>query len=202
VTEALLARCIDGEPRLAGLDATLGAVVGPACRVVAVRKLTNRVYRVSLTIDGRSLSLVAKRLRSPVAGRIQLALERWLPQAGLARAAPGLVGVSPDPGAHHAWHLYEDLGTRTLAHAAATPAAFERAVQLVATIHARFAQESTLAEWRIRGEDHGLGFYESSVRGAIDGVEAVIAGCDRRTVNVAGARRLRARLEGLSQKRA
>jgi hypothetical protein len=196
MTDTLLERGMDGEPGLAGLRTSLSEVLGDACRVLAVRKLTSRVYRISLTTGGPSLSLVAKRLAQPVAQRIELALERWLPAVGLAHVAPALLGASVDPVAGKIWHLYEDLGERTLEDAVPTAAAFERAVQLVATIHARFTQDSTLAEWRARGEDHGVAFYESSVRGALAAVEAAVAQRDC-TVDAAGSERLCARLEGL-----
>src|SRR6266487_1319939 len=167
MTDAQLESCMAGERGLGELDATLREMMGSAGRLVAALKLKKGVYRISLAMPSRTLSLVAKRLAPPIAHRSQLALERWLPSARLEHVAPALLGVAAEREGRAVWHLYEDLGGSTLADAGTRPAAYDAAVRLVATIHARFAHDPVLAECRLWGEDHGIAFYDSSVRDAI-----------------------------------
>ena len=123
MSETPLARLMHDEPGLEELGMTLRDVGGRASRVLDVTKLQRGVYRVSLATPSRTLSLVVKRLSPSVAHRTQLALERWLPAAGLEHAAPALVGVAAERAGGKVWHLYEDLGAATLESADAAPAA-------------------------------------------------------------------------------
>ena len=179
---------------------TLRELVGSPARLVTAFKLDRGVYRILLATPSRMLSLVAKRLAAPVAYRNQLALECWLPAVGLAHVAPALMGVAAEREGRTVWHLYEDLGDATVEDALAAPDVVEAAVRLVATIHARFAQNPVLPECRLWGEDHGIAFYDSSVRDAISAVSAVVARSGKRT-RCAAAERLLARLERLAEER-
>jgi aminoglycoside/choline kinase family phosphotransferase len=190
-----------GEPGLSELDATLREVAGSRGRLVAALKLSKGVYRISLATPSRTISVVAKRLAPSVAHRSQLALERWLPGARLEHVAPALLGVAAERGGGMVWHLYEDLGGATLADSGTAPAAYEAAVRLVAGIHARFAHDPVLAECRVWGEDHGIAFYDSSVRDAIAALSALLDSSKERTQGAAAAGRLRARLERLAEER-
>jgi len=199
--DAQLESRMAGEPGLAELDATLCELVGSRGRLLTALKLSKGVYRISLATPSRTISIVAKRLAPSVAHRSQLALERWLPAAGLEHVAPALLGVAAERGGGIVWHLYEDLGGSTLADSGTAPAAFDAAVRLVAGIHARFAQDPVLAECRVWGEDHGIAFYDSSVHDAIAALSTLVDSSDERTPGAAVAGRLRVRLERLADER-
>jgi hypothetical protein len=199
VTTARLKRCMDAEPALDELCLTLREVAGTGSRLLTVNRLGSGVYRIVMATRGPRLSVIAKLLKPPVAHRNQLALTKWLPAAGLEHAAPRLIGVAAKRAGWAVWHLYEDLGDLNLEHAAAKPAALEAAVQLIATIHARFAHDPVLPECRLWGEDHGIAFYDSSLRDAIAAVTAAIDGCGKRTRDADAGERLLDRLAGLKE---
>ena len=171
--DARIARLMGGEAALDELGATLREVGGTKCRIVRAAKLNRGVYRLLLATPHQQLSVVAKRLEPPVAHRSHLLLKRWLPAAGLAYAAPALIAVAAERAGRTVWHLYEDLGTRTLEHAADDPDALAAAVRLIATLHAKFIRNPVLAESRLWGRDHGMSFYDSSVNDAIASISAV-----------------------------
>jgi aminoglycoside/choline kinase family phosphotransferase len=199
--EVPLEGCLDGEPAVEELRVTLREVAGSTSRVAAVHKLKTGVYRIGVATPARRLSIVAKRLSPAVAQRNQLALERWLPAAGLERAAPALLGVAAERAGRSVWHLYEDLGDSTLANGLAGPDALRAAIRLVARIHARFVRDPVLPECRNWGEDHGIGFYDSSIRDAIAAVAMLIDGSANGRREVAACERLLDRLERLAGER-
>lgn len=186
-----------GEHGLEELSTTLREVTGRPARVLAVVKLTDDVHRIVLSTSCGRLSVVAKRLEPTIAHRNQVALERWLPAADLEHAAPALLGVAAERTGSIVWHVYEDLGDSTLAQSTRDPAAVEAAVRLVASLHARFVHDPVLAECSVWGEDHGVGFYHSSVRDALAAITAVIRRNDRGATDLAACRRLLGRLERL-----
>lgn len=192
---------MDGESALEELRMTLSELAGSSGRVAAVHKLKAGVYRIRVATPARRVSIVAKRLSPGLAHRNQLALERWLPAAGLERAAPALLGVAAERAGRSVWHLYEDLGDSTLANGAAGPDALQAAVRLVARIHAWFVRDPVLPQCRIWGEDHGMGFYDSSVRDAIAAVTAVMDGSAKGSPEVAACNGLLERLERLAAER-
>jgi hypothetical protein len=202
--EAPLEHFMPGEPGLRELEMTLRDIAGKASRVTAVARIHKRhksVYRILLARSSGELSLVSKRLTPSVAHRNQLAIERWLPAAGLARATPALVGVAAERAGRSVWHLYEDLGGCTLMDAAADRVVREAAVRLVAMIHARFAEGPLLAECRVWGEDHGIGFYDSSVRDATCAVSTLLDESRPLTRHAAPLERLLVQLQGLGEER-
>jgi hypothetical protein len=192
---------MDGEPALEELRMTLGELAGNSGRVAAVRKLKTGVYRILVATPAQRLSVVAKQLSPGLAHRNQLALERWLPAASLERAAPALLGVAAERAGRSVWHLYEDLGDSTLANGAAGPDALQAAVRLVARIHAWFVRSPVLPQCRIWGEDHGMGFYDSSVGDAIAAVTMVTDGSTKGRPQVAACERLLERLVRLAAER-
>jgi hypothetical protein len=187
-----------GEPALAELEAALRELAGRNGRVAGAVRLKEGVYRVLLVTARANLSVVAKRLDPVLAYRNQLAIERWLPAAQLAHAAPALLAVAAERAGRTVWHVYEDVGCLTLADCRAGDSTVNDAVSLVATIHARFANDPLLAECRLWGEDHGIAFFASSVRGAIAAVRAAArAPAPRRHREI--CRRLLDRLEHLAE---
>jgi hypothetical protein len=71
------------------------------------------------------------------------------------------------------WHLYEDLGERTLAAGDADPSQVAAAVAVIAQLHTRSAGHPLLPEWRVYGGDLGIAYYTANVRDAIGSLEAL-----------------------------
>jgi hypothetical protein len=71
------------------------------------------------------------------------------------------------------WHLYEDLGDRTLAGSDADHRQVEAAVAVIAQLHTRSAGHALLPECRVYGGDLGISYYTSNVRDAIHSLEAL-----------------------------
>jgi Ecdysteroid kinase-like family len=131
------------------------------------------VYRLHFEVDGRTRSVIVKRLGPDIAQRNQFVTERWLPAVGLSQNGPPLLGVAAERYGRCVWHIYEDLGDCTLAGSDPEPGRVEAAVELIAQVHARFAGHALLAECRLWGGDLGMYFYTSSVRDAIRCLESL-----------------------------
>ena len=197
----LLGRWMTGEAALEELGTTLCDIAGRGGRLLSAQKLKPGVYRIAVATARQRLAVVAKRLTPRVAYRNQIALERWLPAAGLEDIAPRLIGIAAEPAGGAVWHLYEDLGGSTLERSASTRPEVEATIRLIASLHARFASESVLAECRLWGEDHGMAFYDASVREAIEAVGAAVTATARRSRDTDAARALLERLECLAEER-
>jgi hypothetical protein len=164
------------QPGLPEIRAVLQEVVGgwdPTARLIGQQRLKSTVYRVQFAADGGVRSLVLKRLDPSVAQRNQLVVQRWLPALGLCESAPALLGVAAERGGRCVWHLYEDLGERTLAAGDADPRQVEAAVAVIAQLHTRSAGHALLPECRVYGGDLGISYYTSNVRDAIHSVESL-----------------------------
>jgi hypothetical protein len=197
----LLNRWMSGEAALDELGMTLCDIAGRGGRLLSAQKLKPGVYRIAVATARQELAVVAKRLTPPVAYRNQVALERWLPAAGLEHIAPRLIGIAAERAGGVVWHLYEDLGGSTLEHSASTRPEVTAAIRLIASLHARFASDSVLAECRLWGEDHGIAFYDGTVRDAIAAVGAAVTASARRSRDTDAARALLERLECLADER-
>jgi Phosphotransferase enzyme family len=197
----LLDRWMDGEPALEELGMSLRDIAGRRGRLLSAHKLSKGVYRIAIATARQRLEVVAKRLTPQVAHRNQLALERWLPAAGLDQTAPRLLGVAAERAGGVVWHLYEDLGDANLEDSASTRPEVEAAIRLTANLHVRFAGHPVLAECRTWGEDHGISFYDQSVREAIAAVGAAVTASSTRSHHCDVARALLERLERLADER-
>jgi len=197
----LLGHWMNGEAALDELGMTLCDIAGRGGRLLSAQKLKRGVYRIAVATPRQRLAVVAKRLTPPLAHRNQLALERWLPAAGLEQIAPRLIGSAAERAGRVVWHLYEDLGGSTLEHSASTRPEVEATIRLIASLHARFASDSVLAECRLWGEDHGIAFYDGSVRDAIAAVGAAVTATATRSRDTDAARALLERLERLADER-
>src|SRR5437667_12843341 len=106
-----------GVPELRGLvQELLGGASAPG-RFVGHSELkpeTRRVFRLRFAVDGQPGTLIAKRLSPATAGRIELAVKRWLPAVGLGDLGPPLAGSVADPHGASVWHVYDDLGPHAL----------------------------------------------------------------------------------------
>ena len=141
-----------------------------------------RVFRLRFAMEGRTRSMIVKRLRPGIARRNELVSKRWLPAIGLGNAGPRVLESIAECSAACVWHVYEDLGSWELDPADPGREQVQSAVELIARVHTRFAGHALLGEVRLEGGDLGIHFYDSSVRDAIHGLEAWHpAGADRGT---------------------
>jgi hypothetical protein len=162
------------QPGLPELRASLHELfTGPDVmgRVIDQQRLKSCVYRLQIDANGQVCSLVVKRLNPKFAQRNQLVTKRWLPAIGLSECSPPLLGVAADRGGQSVWHIYEDLGDRTLATGDLAPEYVEAAIDLIAQLHIRFAGHPLLPECRRYGGDLGIHYFTSNVRDAICGLE-------------------------------
>jgi hypothetical protein len=141
-----------------------------ACTLPARRP---RVYRLRFAFDGRVRSFVAKRMELDNAQRNQLAIRRWLPAIGLGDNTTRLLGVAVERNGECAWHVYDDLGDRSLGTSHLDPEHLRAAVGVIAQVHMRFASHPLLAECRLLGSDFGISFYRASLRDAIRCLDAL-----------------------------
>jgi aminoglycoside phosphotransferase (APT) family kinase protein len=130
-------------------------------------RLKKKVYRLHYEVGGRPVSLVVKRLPQARARAVQLAAQRWLPAAGLARACPRLHGVMEEPGKGGVWHLYEDVHGKHLDSRSPDPARVELVVELIAEVHTSFTSDALLEECRATAGDLGITFFDSQVAASV-----------------------------------
>ena len=166
--------------------------------VIASRwTLKKNVLRLALEVEGRPLSVVVKGLAPEIGRRNRLVSERWLPAAGLADAAPSVLGILTGPDAALVWLVCEEVGTRTLAAPERDPARVAAAVALIARLHRSFADHALLGEVRLWGGDLGTAFHSGNLRDSIRAIEALLPQASTSTVRSALCERLLQRLRRL-----
>jgi len=165
-----------GQPGLPELRTSLCKLFGGpdvAGRVIDEQPLKSRVYRLRFDAGGQLRSLVVKRLDPEVAQRNQFVTKRWLPAICLSESSPALLGVAANQSGQCVWHIFEDLGDRTLDASDPDPKYVEAAVELIAQLHTRFVGHPLLPECRRYGGDLGIYYFTSNVRDAIRGLESL-----------------------------
>jgi hypothetical protein len=165
-----------GLPGLAELRRVLGDLLGgPGApgRLADRRRLAPGVYRLRFEVGGRVESFVVKRLEPGVAWRNRLLAGRWLPALGLGESGPPFRAAAADPGGGCVWHVYDDLGDRSLDERSPERERVGAAVELIARLHTRSAGHPLLPECRLHGGDLGVAFYAASVRDAARSLEAL-----------------------------
>jgi Ser/Thr protein kinase RdoA (MazF antagonist) len=175
VIEGLDRLRIDPAPGVAELREGLQELVGArdALRLRSVRFLKERkVARLSFTGQGGVRRLVVKQLACAIAERNRRVARRWLPAVGLERIGPPLLATVAVRGGEWVWHVYEDLGDRTLR--ADERESVVAAATAIAGLHARCREHPLLAECRLHGGDLGMHFYRSNVRDAQRAVAALL----------------------------
>ncbi len=110
--------------------------------------------------------------------------ERWLPARDLGRGCPAVLGRAAHPRGKFFWHVYEDVGDRTLVTDPPVDDDVAMVVDLLARLHVRFRNDPMLAEVRCWGGDLGLPFFATSVADALNGLRAlrfrgIVAGSGR-----------------------
>src|SRR5256886_9270529 len=117
---------------------------------------TRRVFRLRFAADGQLATLIAKRLSPTPAGRIELAVKRWLPAVGLSDLGPPLAGSVADHNGACVWHVYHDLGPHGLDPRHASAEAIQASVEQIARLHTRFAGHALFGAVRLHGGRLGL----------------------------------------------
>src|SRR5256712_12690348 len=143
---------------------------------IRLERLKQAVYRLRVG-DGPGRALVIKRHTPVIAQTDRLVAERWLPALGFEDRCPQLLAAAAEREGRWTWHIYEDLGHDNLA-AHRLPWRLEAAVDFIAELHTRAAGHSLVPEIRCRARDHGVPFFLSNLRDAIDALDA-LAGLPR-----------------------
>jgi hypothetical protein len=168
-----LSRALDEESGSAELCELLrDQLDGASARVVGLRRLKARVFRVEFANDTPWRSVVVKRLDPAVAQRNRLVAERWLPALAMGDRCARLLGVAADRRGDCIWHVYEDLGDETLA-GCLEPIRIGAAVDLIAELHTRAARHQVLPDARRYGGNLGLSYFTSNVGDAIAALDAL-----------------------------
>ena len=172
----------------------LGAQPGESLRFLARdRFVGTEAWRIRMANGGVETTFVAKRLSARSSEITALVANRWLPLAGLGQYAAPLLGVSGEDESGSVWHLYEDLGNRTLEYSPGhgsdrlktavkqgflSPQPLEpvidrahAAVVALAEVHMRFAGHPLLDECRVLCHALGEDSLGSSVHEATRGLE-------------------------------
>ncbi|HZN37843.1 MAG TPA: aminoglycoside phosphotransferase family protein [Planctomycetota bacterium] len=140
--------------------------------ITSVKTFKRGVHRLGMVVDDEPRTLVAKRLGVIQARRNEHVFESWLPAEGLLNACPALLGRASERRGAFAWHVYEDIGDRSLASDGITDSDIDAVVQLIARVHGRFARHPMLGEARSMGGDLGFRFFETNIGDALHGVNA------------------------------
>ncbi|RZU75788.1 phosphotransferase family enzyme [Micromonospora kangleipakensis] len=149
------------------------------------RELSADVYHLTLTTS-QPASVVMKRLDPATAHRDCLLALRWLPAVGLADAGPPLLGSACDQDGNTAWSVYEWLDGRFWNPVAPEPDDIDRLVDVVASMHVRFASHPVLAEVRHHGAYFGRDAYAGRLNDAMLALAAARGDPDIRA-HLAGA---------------
>ena len=140
--------------------------------ITRVKTFKRGVHRLELVVENEPLTLVAKRLGVIQARRNEHVFESWLPAEGLLSACPALLGRASERRGAFVWHIYEDIGDRSLASDGIVDSDIDAVVQLIARVHGRYAKHPMLAEARSMGGDLGFRFFETNIADALHGMSA------------------------------
>ena len=131
-----------------------------------------RMFRLRFDLGEQIVAVVIKRLRPAIGRRTELVARRWLPAVDLSDSGPPLMGSVADRSGRCVWHVYDDLGFHELNRCPDDREGISAAVELIASMHTRFAEHPLLGEVRLHGDDLGIRFYESNVNDAIYALQA------------------------------
>jgi Phosphotransferase enzyme family len=142
-------------------------------RLVRQERIKSQVYRLHFELERGALVLILKCLEPRIACRTELVAQRWLPAVGLTQAGPPLLATVCMPDGGSVWHIYSDLGSRSLAEEMDRPESVAAAVRFVAELHQRFMCHPYLPEFRLYGGDLGAHFVDSNLRDAMLTLETI-----------------------------
>jgi len=155
----------------AALQDLLGNTAGSA-PTVRLKRFQKGVYRLWIGDQAGANSVIFKRHEPAVAQRDRLTIGRWLPQLGLGDRSARLLAVAAERQGLWVWHVYEDLGNDTLA-VHRSRETLQATIDLIAELHSRSARHPLLPEVRRQAPDHGIHFFHTAVRDAIDALESL-----------------------------
>src|SRR5437773_4570853 len=164
-----------GEPGATELLEALQALLGGAESAgapIGLTQIKRRVYRLEFGSSPEPRSLILKRSEPAIAQLNRLVAERWLPAIGLGDRCAPLLATAAERQGRCVWQIYEDLGDETLDRCP-DRSRVGSAVELVAELHQRTAEDPALPEVRHHSKDLGLSFFTSNVADAIRGLEAL-----------------------------
>jgi Phosphotransferase enzyme family len=140
---------------------------GRSARLIGHEQLKKHVHRLRVEVDGGERSLVAKWSDPVITRRCWLVARRWLPAVGLEDRGPPLLAVAAARSGEGAWHVYDDLGGRSVATDRPVECDVEAAIDAIARVHAALAEHRLLPEVRLWGGDRGVPFYSANLRDAV-----------------------------------
>jgi hypothetical protein len=146
-------------PEIAGFD-----------RIVGVRRLKTRVFRLQVTNGWQRRSVVLKRLEPAVAQRDRMIAERWLPALCLGDCCARVLGVAAAREGDLVWHVYQDLGDETLA-LRCDAGRVRATMDLIAELHTRAAHHPVLPDVRRYAANLGPAYFTANVADAIAALE-------------------------------
>ena len=142
-------------------------------RLLYQERIKAQVYRLHFELEDKPLALILKCLEARIARRTELVARRWLPAVGLVQAGPPLLTTIGMPDGQSVWHIYSDLGSRSLAEDMGNREGMAASVKLIAELHQRFIDHPFMAEFRLYGNDLGAHFVESNLKDAMLALEAI-----------------------------
>ena len=142
-------------------------------RLVHQNRIKPHVFRLHFELQSESLVVILKCMEARIARRTELVASRWLPAVGLTQAGPPLLTTIGMPDGQSVWHIYSDLGSRTLADHMDRRESVAAAVRFIAELHERFVDHPYISEFRLYGGDRGAHFVESNLRDAMLALESV-----------------------------
>jgi aminoglycoside/choline kinase family phosphotransferase len=166
------------EPGVAELCAALQELMGKtaeSARTVRLQRFQEGVYRVRIGSQAGANSVILKRHEPATAQRDRLTIGKWLPRLGLGDRCPRLLAAAAERQGLWVWHVYEDLGNDTLA-VHCSRETLQATIDLISELHSRSARHPLLPEVRRQAPDHGIHFFHTAVRDAIDALEGLHPG--------------------------
>lgn len=142
-------------------------------RLVGQERIKSQVYRLYFELERGPLVFILKCLEPRIARRTELVAQRWLPAVGLTQAGPPLLMSLGMPNGSPVWHIYRDLGSRSLAEDMDRADSVAGTVRFIAELHQRFIGHPYLPEFRLFGGDLGAHFIESNLRDAMHSLETI-----------------------------
>jgi len=140
---------------------------GRSARLMGHEQLKTNVHRLRVEVDGGERSLVAKWSDPVVVRRCWLVARRWLPAVGLEDHGPPLLAIAAAANGAGAWHIYDDLGGRSVSTDRPLDGEVEAAIDAIAGVHTALAEHRFVPEFRLWGGDRGIQFYSANLRDAV-----------------------------------
>jgi hypothetical protein len=146
---------------------------GRNARLLRQETIKSHVYRLHFEVESEPLVFILKSMEARIARRTELVSQRWLPAVGLSQSGPPLLASVGTPDGEAIWHIYGDLGSRSLAEEMDSVEGVAATVRCIADLHQRFINHPYIPEFRLFGGDLGAHFVESNMRDAMLTLEQI-----------------------------